>query len=107
MPLMNGSKFLLLPRNLFSGLVFIAVFLFFKGHVFGSKFTTLAVKGNVTYTADAIRKELKPGILLYAGNIIHSGDNGQAIIQLGSSFQIFQITSRTKARLTAAGIEKL
>lgn len=72
-----------------------------------SEFNTLAVKGDVTYTTKGSRKELKPGTLLSAGNIIQSGASGQVILQLGSTFQIYQITSNTKALLTASGLNKL
>jgi hypothetical protein len=72
-----------------------------------SEYTTLAVKGSVTYTVNGVRKELKPGMPLSVGTLIQSGANGQAIIQLGKSFQIYQITSNTKARLMNSGIEKL
>ncbi|MCS7063880.1 MAG: hypothetical protein NZM04_07550 [Methylacidiphilales bacterium] len=72
-----------------------------------SQYTSLAVKGDVTYTAKGTRHLLKPGLTLSVDTIIISGANGQAIIQLGQSFQVFQITSNTKAKLAATGVEKL
>jgi hypothetical protein len=77
------------------------------GYTMASDFTTLAAKGNVTYTANGVRKKLNPGTPLSAGTTIQSGADGQAIIQLGSSFQVYQITSNTKACLLPTGLEKL
>ncbi len=93
--------------NIFPSVFLTLLLIFTKDSLLASDFNVLAVKGDVTYMIQGTRRELKPGTILSKGAMIQSGANGQVIVQLGKSFQVYQITSNTKVIFSDTGIDKL
>ncbi|MDX2226434.1 MAG: hypothetical protein SFY92_04960 [Verrucomicrobiae bacterium] len=82
-------------------LVMGLVFLAFCGLSVQAQFKALAADGDIFIVSDGgAKKQLRPGMAVPNGSVIQSGGGGQAILQYGSSFNLTEVRSNAKVRVS-------